>query len=188
MTQLNVTITMHTQWHAGTGSGGGSDLDAVIKRELNLPVLPGTTLKGLARDRAAVVQAATGVRLAEKVFGTKQHPGRWHFGSARMTSVEEVKTFLSRHNRHDPATGRVPDDYFFSLEAAPPAGLTAVVEPLWRVDEDQEIAFVVACLMAIDRVGSRRHRGWGRCTVDVTGSDGRGASALLAPLFEEQPA
>lgn len=184
MTRLDVTITMYTRWHAGTGSGGGSDVDAVVKREQGQPVLPSTTLKGLARDRAAVVQAATGVDLAAWVFGTKRQAGRWHFGPARPHEAEDIVTWVSRHNRHDPTTGRVPDDYFFSLEASSPTVLAAVVEPLWHIDDSREVAFTVACLMAVDRVGVRRHRGWGRCTVDVRSADGRKASDLLGPLFE----
>lgn len=51
-----LSFDIRSYWHAGTGRGSGSHLDAIVQRDAySLPVLPGRTVKGLLRD--AVMQA-----------------------------------------------------------------------------------------------------------------------------------
>ena len=53
-----LTIDIRSFWHAGTGRGSGSHLDALVERDINgLPFVSGKMLKGLLRD--AVNRAAT---------------------------------------------------------------------------------------------------------------------------------
>lgn len=47
---------IRSYWHAGTGQGSGSHLDAIVQKDSHgLPILPGRSVKGLLRD--AVLQA-----------------------------------------------------------------------------------------------------------------------------------
>jgi len=177
--ELRVRIEMLTVWHVGTGEGLPGVSDAALNREAGQPVIPATALKGLARDRAAVVAAATGVDLLDTVFGSAPRPGagptagRWAFGTARVDTTTPVGTRVSRHNRIDPETGRVDDDLFFDAEVAAPWVLHATVAPVdGTVADPRERAFVAACLAAIDRVGARRTRGWGACRVRIVDRDG----------------
>jgi hypothetical protein len=187
---LIVTIEFRTPWHAGTGVGAGARADAVVHTRNGLPVLPNTMLKGLARDRGEVIEMAFGAKgLVDTVFGSTRGDGSWHFGTATVLEQPadgEPLVHVARHNKHDPDTGRVPDDFYFTLEVARPTVLTAVVEPMWpdRAISDVERAFVAASLMAVDRLGARRQRGWGRCQVSVSaGAEGPNAQVLLEPLL-----
>lgn len=49
--KAHLVFEIHSYWHAGTGRGAGSALDAVVFRTLGgLPSLPGRTVKGLVRE------------------------------------------------------------------------------------------------------------------------------------------
>jgi len=52
--RATLVVDVRAYWHAGTGRGSGSHLDAVVARDPEgLPLLPGRTLKGLLRDATA---------------------------------------------------------------------------------------------------------------------------------------
>ncbi|PWQ92328.1 RAMP superfamily CRISPR-associated protein [Leucothrix pacifica] len=55
--QSNLSIDIRSYWHAGTGRGSGSHLDALVERDIaGLPFVSGKMIKGLLRD--AVTRAA----------------------------------------------------------------------------------------------------------------------------------
>lgn len=61
MTTAILTLRITSDWHCGSGRGGGPDLDAeVVKTRAGLPFVPGRTLKGLLRD-AVTLAASAGV-------------------------------------------------------------------------------------------------------------------------------
>ena len=68
-------IDIQSYWHAGTGRGQGSDVDALVHRDKNgIPCLPGRTVKGLLRDavtrwEAFAGESAEGKPLVEQLFG-----------------------------------------------------------------------------------------------------------------------
>lgn len=69
-------IEIQSYWHAGTGRGQGSDVDALAHRDVDgIPCLPGKTVKGLLRDAVTRWQAflppeeAGEFPLVEQLFG-----------------------------------------------------------------------------------------------------------------------
>jgi CRISPR/Cas system CSM-associated protein Csm3 (group 7 of RAMP superfamily) len=51
MGRIKLTFTILSYWHAGSGSGEGANMDAVVvKTPSGLPYLPGKTVKGLLRE------------------------------------------------------------------------------------------------------------------------------------------
>ncbi len=53
-----LVVDVRSYWHAGTGRGSGSHLDAVVARDREgFPFLPGRTLKGLLREAVARAEA-----------------------------------------------------------------------------------------------------------------------------------
>ncbi|MDN5751198.1 MAG: RAMP superfamily CRISPR-associated protein, partial [Pseudonocardia sp.] len=53
-----LTITFHSDWRVGTGTGLPGDLDDLVRRDDDgLPMVPGRTLTGMLRDGCE--QAAT---------------------------------------------------------------------------------------------------------------------------------
>ncbi len=73
MTTIKYTITLFSEWHAGSGLTSGSDKDAlVIKDKRDLPYIPGRTLKGLLKEAAEELiglGAISSADFIEKVFG-----------------------------------------------------------------------------------------------------------------------
>lgn len=54
MSGARVTFRLRSWWHAGTGRGEASTVDALVVRDVDgLPCLPGRTVRGLLRDALA---------------------------------------------------------------------------------------------------------------------------------------
>jgi len=71
-----LTIDIQSYWHAGTGRGQGSDVDALVHRDQEgIPCLPGRSIKGLLRDAVTRWEQLSGdagqtnTSLAEQLFG-----------------------------------------------------------------------------------------------------------------------
>lgn len=120
MTRAVLKFELASFWHAGTGRGAGTELDALSHRAAGsrgLPVLPGRTVRGLLREgmRAAVALGAINdVNIEERLFGSslepssgaedivahfeetrfKTTPGALVFGSARVgRTLDEADAF-----------------------------------------------------------------------------------------------
>lgn len=104
-----------------------------------------------------------------RLFGTTFIPKRYHFFDNIMKKPVPEKEMkrVSMHNRVDPATGRVPEDTFFSFEVGTPVTFTGRIERYGSENED-EIGLLLAGLRLVERVGARSGRGWGRCRVKIT--------------------
>lgn len=66
-------LDVQSYWHAGTGLGSGSDLDALVARTAGgLPYLPGRTVRGLLRDvmELAAQLGEFSPELVERCFGS----------------------------------------------------------------------------------------------------------------------
>ncbi len=108
---MKLLIDIRSPWHAGTGRGSGSHLDALIRRDaLGLPLLPGRSIKGLLRD--AVTRAnqlgwygptADGLSFIREAFGVRSGDddglqpedvtaGRLRVSDARLP--EDVRQYL----------------------------------------------------------------------------------------------
>jgi CRISPR-associated protein Csx10 len=54
--KFNVTLTMTSDWHIGTGAGRPGDVDSLVQRDINgLPYIPAKTLTGIWRDACEIV-------------------------------------------------------------------------------------------------------------------------------------
>ncbi len=115
---MKLLIDIRSPWHAGTGRGSGSHLDALVRRDpLGLPLLPGRSLKGLLRD--AVYRAsqlgwygptADGLAFVQEAFGTRSGAeaiepedvtaGRLRVGDACLR--EEVRQYLRHPDTTEP--------------------------------------------------------------------------------------
>lgn len=163
MTRFTARFTMLSWWHVGTGESvpGRSDDRQVMEEDR--PIIPSTTIKGVARDEGSDIDELLNTEFAQIVFGSKRREGKTGFGSGRTD--QDLTPVVSRHNRVDRETGRVADNYFFDAEVIGGGVLDAAIEP--GTDDTGELALLAASLLAIERLGSRRTRGWGRCRVTL---------------------
>jgi len=98
-----------------------------------------------------------------RLFGTTFIPKRYHFFDA---TANQKRKRVSMHNRVDSATGRVPEDAFFSFEVGTPVTFKGKIECVQP--QDDEIGLLLAGLRLVERVGARSRRGWGKCRVNIT--------------------
>ena len=97
---INITIRFFSQWHCGSGTSAGADVDELVVKDKNgMPFIPGKTLKGLIREATedyvsfSSQSEALGTLLAE-TFGKElsetpeQTAGCAHFGNAVLEGTE----------------------------------------------------------------------------------------------------
>ncbi len=196
---FRVTVRIDSWWHAGAGESGVADLDAVVVRDdLGLPYLPGKTLKGLFRDAALLITRAQEGLLNEDqrvwLFGPALPPGENRRegesrmeGALRITSARMCRDF--RAWASDEGNRRCLSGLFETLastaiedgvakrhslrkiEATLPMDLEAEVEVVGEPPGGLDVAGVMSrCAGLIRRLGSHRHRGLGRCRIEVAPS------------------
>lgn len=188
MPELELIFTIHGYWHAGSGSGEGSNLDAlVVKSPDGLPYLPGKTVKGLLREAVQTAEDCGQVALGitEQLFGTspanqkktrfETDPGSLVFESASLgkdmagwaqcnaAKVGGLYAQLSSTKIED--TGIAKDQTLRKIEVAVPLKLTATVSCSESGDEWLKALKTAAPLVRC--LGSNRTRGLGRTTLEV---------------------
>ncbi|HCF61175.1 MAG TPA: hypothetical protein DFS52_24655 [Myxococcales bacterium] len=86
MKTATIVLDICSYWHAGTGRGAGTTLDALVfKSAAGLPVLPGRTVRGLLRD--ALEKAARLRAVDETRF--ERGPATWCFGTGLDATAKE---------------------------------------------------------------------------------------------------
>ncbi|HSL84324.1 MAG TPA: RAMP superfamily CRISPR-associated protein [Thermoanaerobaculia bacterium] len=208
---MRLRIRFDSDWRVGSGAGLPGSLDDLVQREEDgLPVLPAKTVKGMLRDGCELVAATLGgewPQVVEALLGTDTHtkeddttpnlPAR--LGVRRGALPDEVRrallgshqaplrdalTFAMPHVKIDPRTGAAEKDFLFHLEVARAgAELVAELDPREPLTEAQQ-ALLHAGAAAVRRMGGKRRRGLGRCTVSVEDGEAppSGAPSWLAWL------
>ncbi|MCA9061525.1 MAG: hypothetical protein KDA96_00620 [Planctomycetaceae bacterium] len=172
--RLSVRLVIRSDFHIGTGSGQGRIVDARILTDPGgCPILPGSSLKGLARAQAEVrilPVFSDYEGAADLVFGKPGGPrGCFHFGEARTESSPPV-TLIARSAR-DRNSGCTREGSLFFGEVAPAQILNAVVEADDLPDDEsgmKAIILLALSLRSIHAIGASRRRGLGACSVQVT--------------------
>jgi CRISPR/Cas system CSM-associated protein Csm3 (group 7 of RAMP superfamily) len=174
-------------WHCSAGHGSGRYLDAVVIRSpAGLPIVPGRTVKGLLRDVVRQCEALGHIEAGtcEKLFGTAlgedrfaTEPGSFFVGDATLPTgwesfarspegngyIDAFYDQLSSTSLDEDRTAR--DRTLRRVEVAVPVTLSA----RWTCeDPDLARATLARALPLLRRLGSGRHRGFGRVQVKLT--------------------
>ena len=164
---MKYRIRFYTYWHCGSGLSGGSSTDALVARDDDgLPFVPGRTFKGHLREAAELLGEDAFVL---DCFGAADdRQGLCHFGDAHLPFVveKERKHYLIDRlsmTAIDKESGTALDDSLRSIEAAVPVELEGEIAGL---PEKYRPAMERAMRM-VKRIGLRRHRGLGRCDIEV---------------------
>jgi hypothetical protein len=177
-----VEFDMLEYWHAGTGTGMGPHLDAVVtKSPAGLPVIPGKTVKGLLREAARTAEdwGDLPAGTTDRLFGVSSEedapraPGALWFTDARLP--EEVEAWARAGGRAllshlYPAiastqldeNGIARDKSLRRIQVTVPMKLTALVE---GPDEEGWVPTLTRTAPLVRSLGSHRHRGLGRVRV-----------------------
>ena len=180
-----ITIELLSYWHAGSGSGRGGDVDAlVLKDAAGLPYLPGRTLKGLLREGLHSCEEAGVVEEGRTnlLFGTRAAagdyagsiPGELMFDNAVLPAEEQAwlaseKGAPVRQALYDrfaatainEKNGLAKDKTLRAVELCVPVTLLARVSgPRGAINWIDDLEKACALTRAL---GSHRNRGLGRC-------------------------
>lgn len=179
MKTLEYTITFYSQWHCGSGTSAGADVDElVIKDKNHMPYVPGKTLKGLVREAVMNYVAYSGVAdglsgLVEATFGKEgETTGTAHFSNAKLNDQEygAIVGAKAQGLLYEKITttaigtnGIAKDHSLRSMEVVVPCTLEASIGDV--PDEMGEI--IEKSLGLVKRLGQKRNRGYGRCDIKV---------------------
>jgi CRISPR/Cas system CSM-associated protein Csm3 (group 7 of RAMP superfamily) len=185
METKEITVTIHSYWHIGSGYGRGADVDAEVLKKDGLPFIPGRTLKGLLREGLQVAEDAKIVKdgTVKKLFGAPAEkgnpdgstPGILQFSDAEIPA-DESKWFKSKDGREAAkylydtfgstainADGTAKEHSLRIIELTVPMTLEARVS---SSSHDKEVWGLLAEGFTFVRgLGSHRNRGLGRCTI-----------------------
>lgn len=176
MLQLEVVLDVRSDFHVGTGAGLGSVLDATVVRDrFGRPIVPGSTIKGLARDAARLLTtmhpALDHGGALDRVFGRPgSPPSLVRFGQAVAKGAAPLAVVHGRSAR-DRQSGRAADELLFRIEDAGAGRFVANVSADSALTE-HEIVLLIAALRRIELLGGQGRRGKGQVSVEVQVKDG----------------
>ena len=183
---------LRSWWHAGSGRGTGSLVDAVVVKDVRgLPILPGRTVKGLVREAVFKMEdwgLLKPLGVTEALFGSATHFGDIHpndtvaglfgFGNATLPAAiqpwlghEENKAVLQalfgelHSTRIGAQTGRAKNQSLRAMEVTVPLKLYAPVTLQGENGDHWNI--LESALPLVRGLGQSRHRGLGRVHVTL---------------------
>lgn len=170
--ELKFTLTFESDWHINAGFGTDSKADAVIERDpQGKPIISGTTLKGVFRD--ALYDLALNLRKDTRevtgILGAPGHDSRWQFSAAFPQEKGVRESVVATGVRVDPRYRRAEDNKYFKRELGAADVFTFSVIGTATDDESalREVEWLVAAASYIERLGGRRRRGNGKCTISL---------------------
>lgn len=171
--KLRVQLDFSSDFHVGTGAGLGRVVDAVIARTAaGEPVVPGSSIKGLAKDAVAGLPAQLrDTDVVARVFGLPgKLEGAVRFGDA-LPETAWIPPAVHGRSARDRERGRALDDALFRVEDATACRMVAHVESARALDE-RELVLLITALRRIEAIGGQRRRGKGQVSVTVEVLDG----------------
>ena len=196
-------IEFFSQWHCGSGTSAGADVDELVVKDFNgMPFLPGKTVKGLVReavenyvqflplaqkstDGDAEAGATQSHGIIETCFGTEgKTAGCCHFTDAVLSEVEYesiIKGKLQKYLYRKLTTTAIGDDgtarehSLRSMEVVVPCTLHGEITDVPEgKGEVMNMGEVMAkSLGLIKRLGQKRNRGLGRCDFKIEEEGGK---------------
>jgi CRISPR/Cas system CSM-associated protein Csm3 (group 7 of RAMP superfamily) len=167
---MKIAIEFFTYWHCGSGSSGGSRVDALVAKDANgLPYIAGKTIKGHIREMAESLNDKEFINLC---FGSsEEREGKCYFSNAIIEEkidknlVSYLFTTISSTKIDN--NGLAIDGSLREIEVVVPLKLFATIE-----FEDEVKKFedeMKKALLQVKRMGLNRTRGLGRCEITVVG-------------------
>ncbi len=191
-TRLEFEITFKSDYHVGAGHGLGPLVDSALLRDPDrVPVIRGTVLAGLLRERLADLlnlSPLAGLRHTDnearpclecRIFGSPAQKKRWRISSARpkgLTSPQarsndwrpgETAAQITTRVRVNPRTRRAETNKLFSREEGDGSLVFRFVAECDSNDDEvtQEVELLVAAARMLRNLGAGKRRGYGECEV-----------------------
>jgi len=180
---IRYKIVFLDYWHIGSGVSGGAKFDSsVLKGEDGVPYIPGRTLKGLFREIAEEIKSTLEEKEQEKYqkriidtyFGAfeKERGEGWEGGKAYFSdAVVEEREKIGNYREHlydyiagtQLENGIAVDHSLREVEVVVPLTLIGEVRGIEKQDKEE----IERILIGLTRLGLKRHRGFGRCRIEI---------------------
>lgn len=184
--QLRFRLRFESDWHTSAGHGVGLQADSALTRDQDgIPIINGSTLKGLFRDALFDMaghsrwpyESDEQIALPHIILGSPYEESRWRFSPARPVNDAQMprltpgvdQAHIITGARVDPRTRRTQQGKLYQREMG-----TRELDFEFTVEggsEQHDVEWLVAAARYIRRLGSRRRRGAGRCRIDLEDSD-----------------
>jgi len=168
--KITYEIKFLDYWHLGSGLSAGAKLDSsVTKDSNNIAFVPGKTLKGMVRDMAELFDDEAFISKCFGEEGVKM--GACFFSNATLNQDLYRQTVSNRLQDYlyDEITstkienGMVVNGSLREAEVVIPLSLQGEIENIPNEFSEK----IEASLKMIKRMGSKRNRGLGRCTISI---------------------
>ena len=185
---MKIEIEFFTYWHCGSGSSGGSRVDALVARDNDgFPYIAGKTLKGHIREMAEVLDDCTFVN---ECFGGSSNDGtdgrekdvcydkkyrgkegKCYFSNAIIEEQinKELKSYLftTISSTKIEENGIAKTGSLREIEVVVPLKLYATIE--FDNDSKKYESKMIKAFRQVKRMGLNRTRGLGRCEITLAG-------------------
>lgn len=185
--QLRFRLMFESDWHTSAGHGIGLQADSAIQRDPDgIPIITGSTLKGLFRDALyelrhhSAYPADVGEdSLPNIVLGGPAAESVWLFGAARPVGDAQLPRLESGIDlahvttgvRVHPATRSAEQGKLYQREMGSQAlEFVFTIGGNWTnntLSEQEAVEWLIAAARYIRRLGARRRRGAGRCRITL---------------------
>lgn len=194
--ELIFILHLESDWHINAGYGEGARVDAVIQRDRDgVPIIPGSSLKGLFQDAIHdlttvmhdnenfAVNAVTRIdTIVTQMLGSPGHEGRWSFGAARPIELPALTTLqaesavdmsqITTGVRINPRLRRAEENKFYRREMGQATTFAfTLVAYEDASDLKGDARWLVAAASYVRRLGGRRRRGAGRCSIRLQNAE-----------------
>ncbi len=181
--RLAFEITFESDYHVGAGHSLGLQVDSALLRDPDgVPVIRGTVLAGLLRERMESLCNLTGKcpdAIVASIFGTPKHKKRWRISSARPASMEvpqlksglwkagEAAAQITTRVRVNPRTRRAEENKLFTREEGDGELRFRFIAECERDDAQAQLEaeWLLAAARMLRNIGAGKHRGYGECDI-----------------------
>jgi CRISPR-associated protein Csx10 len=173
--KLEFTLTFENDWHINAGFGADGKADAVIEQDpQGKPIISGTTIKGIFRDALYDLALNLGKDTYQTtdILGAPGYDSRWHFSAALPQAKSIPESVVATGVRVDPRYRRAEDNKYFKRELGAAEVFRFYVTRTTTDDKAlQEVEWLVAAAAYIERLGGRRRRGNGKCSISLSDNE-----------------
>ncbi len=166
---MRYTVTFYDFWHLSSGVSAGAQMDSLVVKDVHgLPYIPGKTIKGLLRENVALLDASK----VDEIFGSEgSSMASSYFSNATLDDATVAylhKNPILKRHLFDKVTstkigkdGIADDQTLREIEVVIPLTLSGTI-----VSQEREL--IAQAALMIKQMGLNRHRGLGRCKVEVS--------------------
>jgi CRISPR/Cas system CSM-associated protein Csm3 (group 7 of RAMP superfamily) len=182
------SIQFYSDWHCGSGLNSAADIDAlVLRNKVDLPYIPGRTLKGILRESAEILKDLEPdfewKKFLKECFGdqtdkksNQSDEGQCYFSNGELShhlqdklapegklGKEASVLFRKIASTAIDSEGQAKEHSLRKFEVVVPLTLFAEIT---NCPEDYH-EYWKKSFQWVKRLGTKRNRGFGRCTLSI---------------------